>query len=236
MVRLRQAVLAARDLDATVAALRDALPLAEPYHDPGVAHFGLRNAVMALGDTFVEVVSPVRDDAPAARFLDRLGADGGGYMAMFQVGDLAGARARVERLGIRTVWSIDLPDISDDHLHPRDMGGTIVSLDEARPPASWRWGGEAWTARAPEHGGGGITGLRFACADPADVAARWGEVLGVPLDPARPAVALDGGAATFVEGEGGLVAFTCAADGDARDVEVAGVRFEVTAALGPSGG
>jgi hypothetical protein len=48
MLRFRQAVLAARDLDAAVQELRAALPLGEPYADPGVAYFGLRNSVMPL--------------------------------------------------------------------------------------------------------------------------------------------------------------------------------------------
>src|SRR3712207_3757881 len=112
MLRLRQAVLVARDLDAVVAELRERLPLAEPFHDEGVGHFGLRNAVMALGDTFVEVVSPVRDDTAAGRHLDRLRADHGGYMVMFQVADLAPARERIARLGIRVVWELELPDVT----------------------------------------------------------------------------------------------------------------------------
>jgi hypothetical protein len=77
VVRLRQAVLVARDLDAVVAELREALGLGEPFRDPGVGAFGLRNAVMALGDTFVEVVSPVREGTSAGRHLDRRGGDGG---------------------------------------------------------------------------------------------------------------------------------------------------------------
>ena len=108
--------MAARDLDAAVDELRAALPLGEPYADPGVGLFGLRNAVMPLGDTFVEVVSPVQDATAAGRFLDRRGD--GAYMAMFQVEDLAGARARAAALGVREVWAIELDDISAVHLHP----------------------------------------------------------------------------------------------------------------------
>jgi hypothetical protein len=92
MLRLRQAVLAARDLDAAVDELRSALPLGEPYADPGVAYFGLRNAVMPLGDTFVEVVAPVEDGTAAGRFLDRRGD--GAYMAMFQIDDLGAGCSR----------------------------------------------------------------------------------------------------------------------------------------------
>jgi hypothetical protein len=96
VLRFRQAVIAARDLDAAVADLRAALPLGEPYADPNVDFFGLRNAVMPLGDTFVEVVSPARENTAAGRFLDRRGD--GAYMAMFQLDDLAGARARAAAL------------------------------------------------------------------------------------------------------------------------------------------
>jgi hypothetical protein len=171
VLRFRQAVIAARDLDAAVAELRSALPLGDPYADPNVDYFGLRNAVMPLGDTFVEVVSPARDDTPAGRFLDRRGD--GAYMAMFQLDDLAGARARAAALGIREVWSIDLDDISACHLHPADIGAAIVSLDRPVPPESWRWAGP-WQP----HGDARTTGLTLRARDPEALAARWGEVLG----------------------------------------------------------
>ena len=131
-------MLAARDLDAAVEELRSALPLGEPYADPGVAYFGLRNAVMPLGDTFVEVVSPVQEGTAAGRFLDRRGD--GAYMAMFQIEDLSGARERAAALGVREVWAGDFDDISAVHLHPADIGAAIVSLDRPVPPESWRWG------------------------------------------------------------------------------------------------
>ena len=43
MVRLRQAVLVAADLEATAALLREQLGLEEPFRDPGVGQFGLAN-------------------------------------------------------------------------------------------------------------------------------------------------------------------------------------------------
>lgn len=226
MLRLRQAVVAARDLDAAVAELRGALPLGEPYADPGVAHFGLRNAVMALGDTFVEVVSPVQDGTAAGRHLDRRGD--GGYMVMFQVDDLAGARERAAALGIRTVWDLELPDIVDVHLHPRDIGAAIVALDRCDPPEGWRWGGPAWEGRAPAGvAPGGITGATLRSPDPDALAARWGEVLGAPVGPQRT-IALDGGELRFVSGsEDGIDAFHAEVPGAREAVERAGVRFEL---------
>src|SRR5213076_2590071 len=101
--RLRQAVLAARDLTAVAEDLERALGLREPFHDEGVDHFGLRNAVYAIGDTFLEIVSPVRDDTAVSRHLSRCGGDSG-YMAMFEVADVDATRRRLEALGVRVIW------------------------------------------------------------------------------------------------------------------------------------
>jgi hypothetical protein len=174
MLRLRQAVIAAADLDAAVERLRAELPLGEPFADPAVAIFGLRNAVMALGDDFVEVVSPVKAGTPAGRFLDRRGD--GPYMALFQVADLAAARARAAAAGVREAWSIELDDIAAVHLHPADVRGAIVSLDQPNPPQSWRWGGPEWRP----HGDGRLSGLTLSGGE--TVADRWEEVLGARFD------------------------------------------------------
>ena len=173
-VRLRQLVIAAGSLD-VADTLADVLGLGEAFLDPGVAEFGLVNRVYAIGEQFLEVVVPTALTAPAGRFLAR-GGDGG-YMVIFQTDDLAAARARADALKIRRVWNIDLPDISASHLHPADVGAAIVSIDEARPAASWRWGGPDWERRAAP---GKLTGAVITSAAPARMAARWGEALGIP--------------------------------------------------------
>ena len=91
-VRLRQAVLVARDLEPVSERLRAELGLGEPFADPGVGAFGLHNAVYAIGDAFLEVVSPTQPDTAAGRYLDRRGD--GGYMVIFQFADLDAARER----------------------------------------------------------------------------------------------------------------------------------------------
>jgi hypothetical protein len=172
--RLRQAVVAARSLDPVAETLRRELGLGEPFHDPGVARFGLRNAVFALGGTFLEVVSPVREGTSAGRLLDRRGGDSG-YMLMFQVARLADARARAAALGLREVFEVSLPEISEVHLHPADTRGAIVSLSEPRPAESWLWGGPAWEERcAAVRIAGAVVGVRDAPA----VRDRWGSVIG----------------------------------------------------------
>lgn len=176
--RLRQVALVARELKPVADRLQLELGLPEAYRDPGVESFGLENAVFAVGDTFLEVVAPVRDGTTAGRYLDKRGGDGG-YMAIFQFADLAPARARLDGLGVRVVWKADRPDIAGTHLHPKDVPGAIVSLDWAEPPESWRWAGPAWTGGAPDHRAEGITGITVEVVDPEGAAARWGAVLGV---------------------------------------------------------
>jgi Glyoxalase-like domain len=195
-VRLRQAVLVARELEPVAAALRSALRLQEPFRDPGVGEFGLHNTVFALGDCFVEVISPTRSDTAAGRYLARQGGDGG-YMVIFDLEDLDGARSRALGLGVRVVWQIDLPDISGTHLHPADMHGAIVSLDQSRPYGSWRWGGPQWTAQTSSGAPGRLAGITVAVSDPAAVAARWAEVLGVEVVSGDPLLRLDGAAVSF---------------------------------------
>ena len=172
-------MLVAEQLEPVAAELRAALGLREPFRDPGVSAFGLINVVFALGDCFLEIVSPAQPDTAAGRYLARHGGDGG-YMVMFDLEDLDAARHRAESGGIRVVWRIDLPDISGTHLHPADMRGAIVSIDGSRPYGSWRWGGPDWTGRIGRGAPGRLRGVTVAVADPSAVAARWAEVLGVP--------------------------------------------------------
>jgi Glyoxalase-like domain len=186
-VRLRRAVLVARDLEPAYERLRDALGLGEPFRDPGVGMFGLHNVVCVLGEDFLEVVSPTQAGTAAGRHLERRGE--GGYMLIFQLDDLASARGRAQALGVRTVWSVDIDDISASHLHPADLGGTIVSIDRPLPPESWRWGGPDWVGHAAAGAPGRLAGVTVSVPDPDSVAARWAEVLG--LEPEGPTLRLD---------------------------------------------
>lgn len=192
--RLRQAVLVARDLTATCERIDLAFGLSSPYADPGVGEFGLANAVYEVGDCFLEVVSPVREGTAAGRYLDKNGGDGG-YMAIFQVADVTGARARIAGHGGRVVWKADLPDISGTHLHPKDTPGAIVSIDEARPPETWHWAGPRWTGETPADARtGGLEHIVVAVDDPDEARTRWqgfiGGLPGVRFERAAPAAGI----------------------------------------------
>jgi catechol 2,3-dioxygenase-like lactoylglutathione lyase family enzyme len=172
MIRLRQVALVAADLEAVTQDLCDTLGLRVCFRDPGVAEFGLVNALMVVGDQFLEVVSPSRPGTTAGRLLERRSGDGG-YMVIYEVDDLDERVTHLQANRVRVVWSGDFPGIRGRHLHPRDVGGAIVSLDQPEPAGSWRWAGPSWRAHADHSVVSAIAGVTIAAHDPANMQARW---------------------------------------------------------------
>jgi catechol 2,3-dioxygenase-like lactoylglutathione lyase family enzyme len=245
-MHVRQVALVARDLEPVVADLRAVLGLEVAFRDPGVAAFGLHNAVLPVGTTFLEVVSPNAAETTAERYLDAHGGDGG-YMVILQTADLDADRRRLALRGVRIVWEITLDDIATVHLHPRDVGGAIISLDQPRPATAWRWAGPEWQAKARTDVVRAITGVTIAARDPQGVAARWSAVLGLPAPAPRGdalVLALDPGELRFVPGNDDRVVGVRLAAVDvgralaaagarglqtgADTVAIGGVRFELT--------
>lgn len=184
MMRLRQIAFVARDLAKVVDDLCAVLGLEVCFRDPGVAEFGLHNALMPIGDRFLEVVSPEREGTTAGRLLERRRGDGG-YMVIAQVDDLAAVRKRVDELGVRIVWKAELSDAATIHLHPRDVGAAIVSFDQMKTPEFWRWAGPDWPAHVHEDVTRRMLGAELQGPDPRALAERWGRVFGRPVR-ARP--------------------------------------------------
>jgi hypothetical protein len=205
-MRLRQVALAARNLEKTVADLRAVLGIEVGFRDPGVAFFGLANAVFPIGDTFLEIVSPTKPDATAARWIAKRGGDAG-YMVIVQIEDLAAARERMARERIRIVFEHAHADghTATIHLHPRDVGAAILSLDESKPAAEWDWAGHDWRAHVRTDVVTAIAGATLASDAPAGLAAHWASILDRPaaaLGGGVFAIALDGGALRFVPAHG----------------------------------
>ncbi len=172
MIRLRQVALVAHDLETVVDELRERLGLTVCFTDPGVGAFGLRNALMMIGDQFLEVVSPTQDGTTAGRLLKKRGGDGG-YMAIYEVDDLDERERHLIEHGVRVVWRGDFPAIRGRHLHPGDVGGAIVSIDQPIPNGAWLWGGQDWVAHQDTSVVTAIAGVTIGAADPAGMQARW---------------------------------------------------------------
>lgn len=189
-MRLRQIALASRDLDKVVHTLAEVFGLKVAYNDPGIHHYGLKNAVISAGSGFLEVVQPIAEGASAARFLSRRGGDAG-YMIILQDPDAEAQRTRVSALGVRVVDDIDTPAYRASHFHPADFGGMLVSIDQQRtesdymePFGDWWPAGKTWR-ETRTHTVLELGGFTLASPDPHALAALWSKLLDSPLDPAN---------------------------------------------------
>jgi hypothetical protein len=219
-MRLRQIALVAQDLAAAHADIAAVLGVDHAYDDPGVGKYGLRNAVFPIGDTFLEVVSPKQPGTTAGRLLEKRGGDGG-YMVILQVDDLLQARARVRDASARIADLTDGDGFAFTHIHPKDIGGAILSLDHMKPKERWEWGGPGWQSHVCTDTSLALVGAELQADNPAKMAARWSEVLGrgAVADGNLWRIRLDQGEIRFVnetDGRGeGLAAFDVAV----RDVK-----------------
>ncbi len=199
-MQLRQIALVARDLEPAVDTLTSVLGIEVGFVDPGVGVFGLENAVMPVGHTFLEVVSPAQSGTTAGRLLERRGGDGG-YMVILQSDDLEADRARIETLGVRIVFEAKQDDITGLHLHPRDVGAAILSIDQPAERPEWPWAGPKWREHVRTERVAAIVGAELQAEDPAALAARWSEVIGLEAraaDDGSREIALEGGRLRFV--------------------------------------
>jgi catechol 2,3-dioxygenase-like lactoylglutathione lyase family enzyme len=203
-MRLRQIALVGADLDAAKAEIVDVLGLGPAYADPGVGKYGLANQVWPIGDTFLEVVSPKQAGTTAGRLLEKRGGDSG-YMVILQVDDLEAARARLAAQGVRVVDQFDGDGVHFTHLHPKDVGGAILSIDAMVPKARWQWGGPDWEKNVRTEVSAAIVGGELQGEDPDAMSARWAAVLGRPREAASNGwrIPLEGGELRFVAAKDG---------------------------------
>lgn len=204
-VRIRQVALCTDDIWREELHIVADLGVAAVHRDPPNL-FEMRNAVFAVGDTFLEVLQPESDDAPSARYLARRGGPGG-YMLIMQVDDLAAVRARVEALGIRIVHDaaperVHGVDAAALHLHPGDTGGTIMSFDRMDPDEDWAWAGRSWRSHVHTDVVEAIVGVELASSDPSALAERFARLVDRPVSHDR-IIELDDSRVSVVEGKPG---------------------------------
>lgn len=178
-MKIRQIALVAKDIVSVKKTLFTLLGIEQAHVDPKIISFGLQNVVMALGDTFLEVVSPVKEGTTAGRLLERRNGDGG-YMVIVQVDDLAKERARLAKTSIRVIWQTDSERAKAIHLHPKDVPGAIASLDQMVPPEAWYWAGAEWQQHRAQLVAD-ICAAEVQSDDPRVTAEHWSMAYGRPI-------------------------------------------------------
>ncbi len=131
--RLNHVAIAVPDLEAAAAIYRDILgaqvskPQALPEH-------GVTVVFVELPNTRVELLEPLGEASPIARFLER-NPQGGIHHVCYEVEDIIAARDRLAAAGMRILG--DGEPKTGAHgkpvlfLHPKDLFGTLVELEEA---------------------------------------------------------------------------------------------------------
>lgn len=130
--RLNHVAIAVPDLDAATSLYRDVLggnvsaPQALPEH-------GVTVVFVELPNTKIELLEPLGDGSPIAKFLAS-NADGGMHHICYEVDDILAARDRLKAQGARVLG--DGEPRTGAHgkpvlfLHPKDFVGTLVELEQ----------------------------------------------------------------------------------------------------------
>ena len=206
-LRLRQICLVAPELEPVIADMSEIMGLAVCYRDGNVEKYGLVNALMPVDTILLEVVSPFRDGTAAGRFIEKT-AGRGGYMAIFACDDPEARAAAANALGVRTANVITHAPYHGVQLHPRDCRGAFIEFNHtdgsddvlgAYPPA-----GPDWQKCIRTDVTQALTGVEMQSPEPAELAAHWGRILGLPVSRGEGDAAelkLSNAVFRFVEGE-----------------------------------
>jgi len=214
-LRLRQICLAARALTPVVADIEAVLGLRVCYHDPGVAHFGLENALFPIGSNFLEIVAPIQDNTAVHRHLERHGGDCG-YMVIAQTDDQAHFRRRAANAGVRTAFDYSTRDLSYHcwQLHPKDMRAAFLEIDQQTdnaPDGPWHPAGPDDWREFRSDAVTDISAVELQSHDPQQLCRRWDAVIGLGYarnNSGEPQISLENAALRFVrdtDGRGELL-------------------------------
>ncbi len=131
--RLNHVAIAVPDLEAATATYKNALgaEVSEPHDVP---EHGVTVVFVNLPNTKVELLHPLGDKSPIAKFLEN-NAGGGIHHVCYEVKDILAARDKLKSEGMRVLGNGD-PKIGAHgnpvlFLHPKDFVGTLVELEQA---------------------------------------------------------------------------------------------------------
>jgi methylmalonyl-CoA/ethylmalonyl-CoA epimerase len=120
--------IAVADLEAAIAFYEAAFG-ARVSHRERVEHDGVEEALIPLGESYVQLLAPTRPDSPVARFLERRGE--GLHHVGYRVADCAAALEKAVAGGATAVDAAPRPGSRGTtvaFVHPRSAYGTLVEL------------------------------------------------------------------------------------------------------------
>lgn len=131
--RLNHVAIVVPDLAVATATYRDTLgaKVSAPVDLPG---HGVTTVFVELPNTKIELLHPLGADSPIAKFLSN-NPSGGIHHVCYEVDDIHAARDRLKAQGLRVLGDgepkIGAHDKPVLFLHPKDLYGTLVELEQA---------------------------------------------------------------------------------------------------------
>ena len=131
--KLNHVAIAVPDLEAAANTYKETLGARVSEPEPLPEH-GVTVIFVDLPNTRVELLEPLGEASPIARFLEK-NPHGGIHHVCYEVEDIISARDRLVSAGMRILGDGE-PKIGAHgrpvlFLHPKDMFGTLVELEEA---------------------------------------------------------------------------------------------------------
>ena len=125
--------IATDDLEESLRFWQDALGL-EPSHTEDLPDRGIRVAFLPVGDTRIELITPLRDDSEVSGFLSKRG--GGIHHLAFSTPDVDADVEELKGKGVRLTGESAAPGAHGCRvafIHPKASKGTLIEL--STPPA-----------------------------------------------------------------------------------------------------
>ena len=130
--RLNHVAIAVPDLGAAASVYAETLGAEVSAPQPLPEH-GVTVVFVAVPNTKIELLEPLGEDSPIARFLEKNPA-GGMHHLCYEVEDIGAARDRLLAAGARVLGDGE-PKIGAHgkpvlFLHPKDFSGTLIELEQ----------------------------------------------------------------------------------------------------------
>jgi methylmalonyl-CoA/ethylmalonyl-CoA epimerase len=128
LTEIDHVAIAVNDLEAAVAYYRDTFG-AEVEHREVVERDGVEEALLKVADSYIQLLTPTRDDSPVAKYLGTKGE--GIHHVAYRVDDCAAALDAVKASGGRVIDETPRPGSRGTtvaFVHPKGAFGTLIEL------------------------------------------------------------------------------------------------------------
>jgi methylmalonyl-CoA epimerase len=128
LTEIDHVAIAVNDLEAAIEYYRTTFGC-EVDHREVVERDGVEEALLKVADSYVQLLTPTRDDSPVAKYLEKKGE--GIHHVGYRVADCAAALARVQAEGHRVIDEAPRPGSRGTtvaFVHPKTAFGTLIEL------------------------------------------------------------------------------------------------------------